>query len=121
VREYPAVDPPVITVTTTYRGANPEIVDSQITEPLEQAINGIAGIRTIASTSREGSQPDPRRVHPRFSDLEAAANDVRDKVSQRGPPPAGRRRPAHRREGRRRLRPHHLPRRAKRPARASSK
>jgi multidrug efflux pump len=53
VREYPAVDPPVVTVTTTYAGANPEVIDSQITEPIEQTLAGIAGIRTIVSSSRE--------------------------------------------------------------------
>jgi len=54
VREYPAVDPPIITVNTNYSGANAAVVDSQITEPLEQAINGIAGVRSLVSTSREG-------------------------------------------------------------------
>ncbi len=53
VREYPAVDPPIVTVQTTYPGANPDVVASQITEPLEQVINGIAGIRTLASESRQ--------------------------------------------------------------------
>jgi multidrug efflux pump len=81
IREYPAVDPPVVTVTTSYRGANPEIIDTQITEPLEQTISGIAGIRNIASTSREGSS-EIRVEFTLDSDLEAAANDVRDKVSQ---------------------------------------
>ncbi len=80
VREYPAVDPPIVTVTTTYAGANPDIVDSQITEPLEQAINGIAGIRTISSTSREG-QSQIRVEFTLSTDIEAAANDVRDKVA----------------------------------------
>lgn len=80
VREYPAVDPPIVTVTTNYTGASPDIVDSQITEPLEQAINGIAGIRTISSTSREG-QSQIRVEFDLSVDMEAAANDVRDKVS----------------------------------------
>jgi multidrug efflux pump len=79
-REYPAVDPPIITVTTTYPGANPDVIESQITEPLEQAINGIAGVRIISSTSRE----QVSQIIVEFDinvDLEAAANDVRSKVS----------------------------------------
>jgi multidrug efflux pump len=81
VREYPAVDPPVVSVRTDYSGANPELIDSQITEPLEAAISSVPGIRTLSSTSREGSS----QIRVEFtldSDLEAAANDVRDKVSQ---------------------------------------
>ena len=80
VREYPSVDPPIITVTTDYAGANADVIESQITEPLEEAVNGIAGIRTITSTSAEGRS----RITIEFNlseDLEAAANDVRDKVS----------------------------------------
>ncbi|MCZ2140213.1 MAG: efflux RND transporter permease subunit [Bacteroidia bacterium] len=81
VREYPSIDPPIITVRTNYTGANPDIIESQITEPLEKAINGIAGIRSISSASNQGSSI----ITVEFSlneDLEAAANDVRDKVSQ---------------------------------------
>src|SRR5690606_33057315 len=55
VREYPAVDPPTLTVTTTYPGASAEVVEAQITEPLEAAINTVAGIRALRSTSREGA------------------------------------------------------------------
>lgn len=80
VREFPSVDPPVISVSTSYIGANSNVVESQITEPLEDAINGIAGIRTISSSSREGRS----NISIEFElgvDLEAAANDVRDKVS----------------------------------------
>lgn len=80
VREFPSVDPPVISVSTSYTGANSNVVESQITEPLEDAINGIAGIRTISSSSREGRS----NISIEFElgvDLEAAANDVRDKVS----------------------------------------
>ena len=80
VREFPSVDPPVISVSTTYVGANADIIESQITEPLEEAINGIQGIRTITSTSREGRS----NISVEFElgiDLEAAANDVRNKVS----------------------------------------
>ncbi|MGH7804648.1 MAG: efflux RND transporter permease subunit, partial [Candidatus Binatia bacterium] len=81
VREYPAVDPPVITVQTNYVGAHPEVIASQITEPLEQLINGIDGIRDVSSTSSE----ERSTIRVEFEvdvDLEAAANDVRDKVSQ---------------------------------------
>ena len=81
VREYPAIDPPTISVSTTYTGANADIIESQITEPLEKAINGIPGIRTISSTSSVGRS----NIMVEFNldaDLETAANDVRDKVSQ---------------------------------------
>src|SRR3712207_4046069 len=54
VREYPSVDPPVITVSTNYTGANADVMESQITEPLEESINGIAGIRSISSISSDG-------------------------------------------------------------------
>lgn len=81
VRDYPSIDPPIINVRTSYAGANPDIVESQITEPLEKSINGIAGITNISSTSALGSSS----ITVEFDlsvDLEAAANDVRDKVSQ---------------------------------------
>jgi multidrug efflux pump len=81
VREYPAIDPPNITVRTAYTGANPEVVESQITEPLEKAINGINGVRTISSQSATGVSI----ITVEFdlsADLERAANDVRDKVGQ---------------------------------------
>jgi multidrug efflux pump len=81
VREYPSIDPPVITVRTTYAGASAEVIESQITEPLEKAINGIAGIRTISSASNLGSSSITVEFNLE-ADLEAAANDVRDKVSQ---------------------------------------
>lgn len=81
VREYPAVDPPVVTVRTSYVGASPEVIDSQITEPIEQSLAGIAGIKNISSTSRD--QVSSIRVEFDLSvDLESAANDVRDKVAQ---------------------------------------
>src|SRR4030066_456305 len=54
IREYPSVDPPIITVSTIYTGANAEVIESQITEPLEESINGIAGIRSLSSSSRDG-------------------------------------------------------------------
>ncbi|MFO7314890.1 efflux RND transporter permease subunit [Rhodothermus marinus] len=81
VREYPAVDPPIITVATNYRGANAEVIETQITEPLEESINGIAGIRSITSVSRDGRST----ITVEFElgvDLEQAANDVRDRVSR---------------------------------------
>ncbi len=81
VREYPAIDPPIVNVRTTYTGANSDIIETQITEPLEKAINGIPGIRTISSSSSQSSS----NITVEFeldADLEAAANDVRDKVSQ---------------------------------------
>ncbi|MGE5683321.1 MAG: efflux RND transporter permease subunit [Bacillota bacterium] len=80
VREYPSVDPPVITVSTSYTGSNSEVIESQITEPLEEAINGVPGIRSITSVSREGRS----QITVEFTlgtDLETAANDVRDKTS----------------------------------------
>lgn len=80
VREYPAVDPPIVTVTTNYPGASPDVVAAQITEPLEQNISGVAGIRVMSSTSREGQSQI--KVEFNLSEsLEAAANDVRDKVA----------------------------------------
>ncbi len=81
VRDYPAIDPPMITVTTLYTGANSDIIESQITEPLEKSINGIAGIRTISSTSAVGKSSISVEFNIN-SDLETAANDVRDKVGQ---------------------------------------
>ncbi len=80
VREFPSVDPPVVTVSTTYVGANADVIESQITEPLEDAINGVPGIRTLTSVSREGRS----NITVEFElgvNIEAAANDVRDKVS----------------------------------------
>jgi hydrophobe/amphiphile efflux-1 (HAE1) family protein len=81
VRLYPAIDPPVITVQTSYAGANAEIIESQITEPLEKSLNGIEGVKSISSQSSIGSSS----ITVEFelgSDLEKSANDVRDKVSQ---------------------------------------
>ncbi len=81
VRLYPAIDPPVITVRASYTGANAEIIESQITEPLEKSINGIEGVKSISSQSAIGSSS----ITVEFNlgaDLEKAANDVRDKVSQ---------------------------------------
>lgn len=81
IREYPSIDPPIITVNTSYVGANADVIESQITEPLEEQINGIAGIRSLTSVSRDGSS----NISVEFDvdiDLETAANDVRDRVSR---------------------------------------
>src|SRR6186713_2324655 len=81
VRDFPAIDPPIVNVRTSYAGANSDIIETQITEPLEKSINGIAGIKNISSNSSQGSSS----INIEFNlgvDLEAAANDVRDKVSQ---------------------------------------
>ena len=81
VREFPSVDPAIISVNTSYPGANSDVIETQITEPLEQSINGIPGIRSLTSVSRQGGS----QITVEFElsvDLETAANDVRDKVSQ---------------------------------------
>ncbi len=81
VREFPSIDPAQISVRTNYTGANADIIESQITEPLEKAINAIDGIRNITSSSNQGSS----NITIEFNldkNLEEAANDVRDKVSQ---------------------------------------
>jgi len=81
IREYPSIDPPIVTVTSNYPGANSDVIETQITEPLEQNLNGIEGIRTLTSTSREGVSS----ITIEFNlerDLESAANDVRDRVSR---------------------------------------
>lgn len=80
VRDYPSVDNPIITVSASFPGANADVIETQITEPLEAAVNGIPGIRSIESTSRDGQS----RIRVEFNlevDLETAANDVRNKVS----------------------------------------
>jgi len=81
IREFPSVDPPVVTVTTNYIGANADVIESQITEPLEESINGIAGIRSLTSISSDGRS----NITVEFElgvDMEAASNDVRDRVSR---------------------------------------
>ena len=81
VREFPSIDPAQISIRTNYTGANADIIESQITEPLEKAINSIDGIRNVTSSSNQGSST----ITVEFNldkDLETAANDVRDKVSQ---------------------------------------
>ena len=81
VRDYPAIDPPNVSVRTSYAGANADIIESQITEPLEKAINSVPGIRNITSSSSQGTSS----INVEFNleiPLEEAANDVRDKVAQ---------------------------------------
>ncbi|MEO6538998.1 MAG: efflux RND transporter permease subunit, partial [Ferruginibacter sp.] len=81
IRDYPAIDPAVVSVSTSYTGANPDIIESQITEPIEKQVNGIPGIKTITSSSSLGNS----NISVEFElgvDLEAAASDVRDKVGQ---------------------------------------
>jgi len=81
VRELPDVDNAVVTVTTTYRGAAPEVIDTDLTETIEGAVASISGIRTITSESRQGRS----RVTIEFdtgTDIDVAANDVRDAVGR---------------------------------------
>lgn len=81
MREYPSVDPPIVTVSTNYPGANSEVIETQITEPLEESLNGIDGIKSLTSQSREGQS----QITIEFSlerNLEDASNDVRDRVSR---------------------------------------
>ena len=81
IREFPSVDPPIISVDTDYPGANSDVIETQITEPLEQSINGIPGIRSLTSVSHQGGS----HITVEFElsvNMETAANDVRDKVSQ---------------------------------------
>ena len=80
VRDYPSVDPPIVTVSTSFPGANSDVIETQITEPLEAAINSVQGIRSISSSSSDGSS----RITVEFKlevEMETAVNDVRDKVS----------------------------------------
>ncbi|MDB5051629.1 MAG: acriflavin resistance protein [Fibrobacteres bacterium] len=81
VRDYPAIDPPIVSVNTSYSGANADVIESQITEPLEEAVNAVPGVKAISSTSRDGRSS----ISIEFDlgvDMEVAANDVRDKVSK---------------------------------------
>ncbi len=81
VREYPSVDAPVVTVSTTYVGANAEVIESQITEPLEESINQVPGIKNLSSVSTDSRSTITVEFLTDI-DLNDAANDVRDKVSQ---------------------------------------
>lgn len=81
VREYPSIDPPVVSVRTSYPGANASIIEAEITEPLEKAINSVEGIRTISSSSNQGSSSINVEFDLNIS-MEQAANDIRDKVAE---------------------------------------
>ena len=81
IREYPSVDQPIVTVATNYIGANADVIESQITEPLEESINGISGIRSLTSVSREGRSTITIEFELEI-DIDNAANDVRDRVSR---------------------------------------
>ncbi len=81
VREFPDVDPPVVSVVTVYPGANPEVVETEVTEVLEEELNTIEGIRTLASTSREEVSAITIEFELR-RDVDVAAQDVRDKISR---------------------------------------
>ncbi|AOS45720.1 Efflux pump membrane transporter BepE [Lacunisphaera limnophila] len=81
IREYPATDSPVISINANYSGANAEAIEAQITEPIEEAVNTVAGVKSLTSTSRDGAS----RIRVEFElgvDLDAAANDVRDQVGR---------------------------------------
>ncbi|WP_221415971.1 efflux RND transporter permease subunit [Brevundimonas bullata] len=81
VRELPDVDPPVVSVSTSYAGASAEVIESRITEPIEQQIAGIQGVERINSSSRDGRS----NVNIEFSldrNIDDAANDVRDRISR---------------------------------------
>ena len=79
LREYPDIDPPVVTIETTYRGASAAVVETRITQPLEERIAGIAGLDAISSGSEDGVS----LIQLEFTlerDIDDAANDVRDRV-----------------------------------------
>ena len=81
VREYPRIDEPVVSVSTTYRGASAEVVESQVTKPLEDSLSGIEGVEVMTSQSRS----EQSRINVRFTlkrDPDSAAADVRDKVAR---------------------------------------
>jgi multidrug efflux pump len=81
VREYPRIDTPVVSVRTVYKGASAQVIESQVTQPLEDSLSGIEGVRTLKSVSREEvSQITIEFVTER--DVDAAANDVRDRVAR---------------------------------------
>ena len=81
VREYPDVDPPIVSVTTFYRGASPSVVETEITDVLEEQFATIEGIKTIESTSREQGSIITVEFELK-RDVDEAANDIRDRVSR---------------------------------------
>ena len=81
LREYPDIDPPVVSIETNYRGAAAAVIETRITEPLEQSIAGVEGIDSVSSTSVDGRST----INIEFRagrDIDAAANDVRDRVAR---------------------------------------
>ena len=81
VRELPDVDPPIVSVSTSYAGASAEVIENRITEPIEQQVAGVQGIERITSSSRDGRS----NVTIEFAldrDIDVAASDVRDRVSR---------------------------------------
>src|SRR5690606_8452547 len=81
VREYPAIDEPVVSVRTTYKGASPDVVESQVTKPLEDQLAGMEGVDVMRSNSRS----ETSYINIKFNldrDPDAAAADVRDKVAR---------------------------------------
>ena len=93
VRQYPDIDAPVVSVDVSYRGASAEVVETKITQVIEDAVSGIEGIEKLTSTSRD-ERSDVRIEFCLDRDIDAAANDVRDRVSPCGRPSAHRSRPA---------------------------
>jgi multidrug efflux pump len=81
VRQYPDVDAPIVSVSTTYRGASSEVVETKVTQVIEDVIAGIEGIEKLTSTSRD-ERSDIRLEFALSRDIESAANDVRDRVSR---------------------------------------
>jgi len=81
VREYPNIDPPIVSVRTVYKGATAQVIESAVTQPLEDSLSGIEGIKTIKSNSREEvSQITITFLTSR--EVDAAAADVRDRVAR---------------------------------------
>ncbi len=81
VREFPDVDPPIVSVQTSLRGANPRVMESAVTDVLEEELSSLEGLRTMTSSSSEQSSNIRLEFHL-SRDIEAAAQDVRDKVSR---------------------------------------
>ena len=81
VRQYPEVDAPVVSIETRYRGASAEVVETKVTQIIEDQIAGIEGIEKLTSNSRD-ERSDVRVEFSLSRDIEAAANDIRDRVSR---------------------------------------
>ncbi|WP_095498227.1 efflux RND transporter permease subunit [Paraferrimonas haliotis] len=80
LREYPSIDPPVVSIDTNYRGASASVVESRITQLIENRVSGVEGIRHISSSSRDG-RSDITLEFQVGRDIDAAANDIRDRIS----------------------------------------